>query len=54
MVPEKQVKNLMAEVRRVLALLCILLVFSSVFKLEDVPVSGGVSKAEFFFLICAI
>lgn len=51
---ENQGKNLMVGVRRALALLCILLVFSSVFKLQDVTVSGVVLKAKCFFPVCTI
>lgn len=44
----------MVGVRRALALLCILLFFSSVFKLQDVAVSGIVLKAKIFFPVCPI
>lgn len=54
MVLENQGKNLMTEVRRVLALLCICLVFSSVFKLEDVAVSGAALRAKCFFPVFSI
>lgn len=46
---ENQGNILMIEVRTLFALLCICLVFSSVFKLEDVAISGAALRAKCFF-----
>jgi len=49
MVLENQGKSLMLGERRALALLCIILVLSSLFRLEGVAVSDIVLKAKYFF-----
>lgn len=51
MVPEYQGKNVMAEGRVALAL-CILLVLSSVFKLEVVAVSDVILRTKCYFSVC--
>lgn len=53
MVLENQGNNLI-EMRRVLALLWICLVFSSVFKPEDVAVSGAALRGKCFFPVFSI
>lgn len=47
MVPEHRGKNVMAEGRGALALLCILLVLS--FKLEDVAISDVILRTKCYF-----